>query len=137
MALPPGVPVPLRGLLGLQELRLHAGHLTEVLGVCLWALHLTPADRNHLYPCRHPQSAGFLPAYFFFHISHPQQCKASSWAPQGSAVGGKKEGVCSPSCISCSPHREGVIPTCLAACHYHTQLILCCAQQVVGLCIPQ
>lgn len=29
------------------------------------------------------------------------------------------------------------VPTCLTACHHHAQLILCCAQQVVGLCIPQ
>lgn len=38
------------GLLGLQELGLHPGHLTEVLGVCPRALHLTPADGHHLHP---------------------------------------------------------------------------------------
>lgn len=29
------------------------------------------------------------------------------------------------------------VPTCLAACHHHAQLVLRCAQQVVGLCVPQ
>lgn len=40
------------GFLGLQELRLYSGHLPEFLGVGLRALHLTPADGDHLDTCK-------------------------------------------------------------------------------------
>jgi len=55
----PADPIPAAlGVLGLQELGLHAGHLPEVLGVRLRALHLAPADGHHLRPWgQHPSGA--------------------------------------------------------------------------------
>lgn len=40
------------GFLGLQELRLYSGHLPEFFCVGLGALHLTPADGDHLDTCK-------------------------------------------------------------------------------------
>lgn len=104
-ALPRGVPVPPRGLLGLQELRLHAGHLTEVLGVCLWALHLTPADGHHLHPCGHAQSADFLPAYSSFTLpipSSPRPLPEASEAQQWE----ERRRAFAPRAASAAPHVE-------------------------------
>lgn len=72
---PPAHPQVLR----LQELGLHPGHLTELLGVCPWALHLTPADGHHLHPWGRNMSGLLLPKLAFLHVEREA---AASVAPQ-------------------------------------------------------
>lgn len=64
-------------VLRLQELGLHPGHLTELLGVCPWALHLAPADGHHLHPWAHNRSGLLLPKLAFLHVEREAAASAA------------------------------------------------------------
>lgn len=89
-------------VLGLQELGLHPGHLTELLGVCPWALHLAPADGHHLHPWGHNMSGLLLPK-LALHVEREAAASAARKA-------GMRQHCFSPSLSLCCPYLPHCVP---------------------------